>query len=342
MPLKLVPPRVGKTPYWYVRGAYLGRHLDRSTKARTKPVARAVLRQWQRQIERGEFSAAADGPLSFAAAALAYMQAIGDGARIAPLLEHFKDTPAHLIDQVAIDAAAAAIMPNASPQTRNREIYTPVSAVLKRAGIAFEIKRPEGWRGRAETDWLSPPEAFAALAAAKTIDAEFWVFLTVLLYTGLRLSEATVHFQIKRLDLSAAYAYVPRTKNGSPRAVFLPPVAVAALASHPRGLERPGETVFRFRKNGRLYALLARVAKASGRRLTFHLFRHTYGAWMRRYGGLDTSGLIATGTWKDPASVRRYEHVIASEESAKAMLLPVEKTWKTPAAAAKRLKTKRS
>ena len=53
--------------------------------------------------------------------------------------------------------------------------------------------------------------------------------------------------------------------------------------------------------------------------LTFHIFCHTYATWMRRYGGLDTTaGLIATGRWRDETSVRRYAHVIASEESQKA------------------------
>jgi hypothetical protein len=36
MPLKLVPPRPGKTPYWSVRGTYLGRYINRSTKTRSR------------------------------------------------------------------------------------------------------------------------------------------------------------------------------------------------------------------------------------------------------------------------------------------------------------------
>jgi hypothetical protein len=55
MPLKLVPPRQGKTPFWYVRGSYLGIALDRSTKADKPRVARAVLKRWRTAIERGEY-----------------------------------------------------------------------------------------------------------------------------------------------------------------------------------------------------------------------------------------------------------------------------------------------
>ena len=57
-------------------------------------------------------------------------------------------------------------------------------------------------------------------------------------------------------------------------------------------------------------------------RVAFHIFRHTYGSWMRRYGGLDTSGLVATGAWKSREAARIYEHVETSEEARKADLLP--------------------
>ena len=45
---------------------------------------------------------------------------------------------------------------------------------------------------------------------------------------------------------------------------------------------------------------------------------------MRRYAGLDTSGLVATRAWRDRQSAARYEHVIVSEEAMKAALLPTE------------------
>jgi integrase len=75
-------------------------------------------------------------------------------------------------------------------------------------------------------------------------------------------------------------------------------VVVEALKRHPRGMVRRGEKVFRFTKCGRLYTLINRVKAATGPDvafLTFHIFCHTYATWMRRYGSLDTTGLIATG-----------------------------------------------
>ncbi len=94
-----------------------------------------------------------------------------------------------------------------------------------------------------------------------------------------------------RIDVDEGWAFIPRTKNGLPRTAFLPPMVVDALRRHPRGLNRAGP-VFRFGKNGRLYLLLRLAREAAGidRSVTFHVFRHTWAAWMRRYAGLDTSG----------------------------------------------------
>jgi T5orf172 domain len=54
-PIKLVPPRPGKTPYWSGRGTHFGQYVDRSTKARERALALKIIRRWEREIERGEF-----------------------------------------------------------------------------------------------------------------------------------------------------------------------------------------------------------------------------------------------------------------------------------------------
>src|SRR5438477_5110755 len=70
--------------------------------------------------------------------------------------------------------------------------------------------------------------------------------------------------------------------------------------------------------------------------VTFHTFCHTWATWMRRYGGADLQGLVATGRWRDPRSAARYTHTAASAEWERTDLLPdmdggksVESTPKT-------------
>jgi len=41
---------------------------------------------------------------------------------------------------------------------------------------------------------------------------------------------------------------------------------------------------------------------------------HTWATWMRRYGGTDVRGLVATGNWRNERSAARYSHVVSREE----------------------------
>jgi integrase len=345
MPLKLVPPRQGKTPYWYVRGKYLGVALDHSTGTTEERVAKTIRRRWKDQIERGEHplqkpaDPVATTEPTFLAAAVAYMQAGGERKYLSPIIElngegAIRDTPISQLDQVAIDKAAAVLFPHGSAQTKNRQFYTPVSAVLKRAGIDKAIKRPKGWRGNKSTSWLEPVQAFALVKAADAVDSEFGIFLRLLLYTGMRLSEA-LDITIGRVDLQRRTIYLPETKNGEARPVYLPEPAVTALANHPRGLDRHSEQrLFRFHVSGRLRDMLNEAKRLAGivlprRQGGFHVFCHTYGTWMHRYGGLDNYGLTRTERWKDPRSADRYLHTEVSEEARRADLLPVDRPWKT-------------
>lgn len=338
MPLALKDPRPGKSPNYSIRGTHLGVSVDRTTGTPVRALALQILAAVKREIESGRLSppvVASERERTFEEAALAYLKAGGDGAYLGKwdkdakvwlggLIPHFMGKPLSEIGQQEIDEAAVTLYPHASAQTRNRHVYTPVSAVLKHAGIDFKIRRPKGWRGNQRVTWMQPKDAFAMLAAAKEEDAEFAILLAFLLYTGCRLNEG-LGLTCDRLALSESFAYLPQTKNDDPRGVHLPPFLVAELANHPLGLDRGRQKVFRFRKCGRLYTLMGKVKARVGPSVadvSFHVLRHTWATWMRRYGGLDTTGLISTGAWRDAVSARRYEHTTASEEAKKADKLP--------------------
>lgn len=308
------------TPYYWARGSYLGITVCRTTKALKPALARKVVKQWEGEIERGCFSQ--QGRKTFLEAAVSYLQAGGEKRTVKKLIEIFRDRYLDEIDQAAIDAAAAGLHEN--PATRNREVYSPISAILKHSGADFRIKRPSGSRGRQITDWLRPEQAQALFDCARRTDPEFSCLLVFLAYTGCRLSEA-LSLQCSDIDLTNGEAFVRHTKNGHPRRVFLPRVLVAELANHPRGLGRDGK-VFRWAKSGRLYSLLSEVGSGAGihfpDRSAFHLFRHTYATWMRRYAGADSKTLVATGAWKSEQSASRYAHTVVSEEAKLSDRLP--------------------
>ncbi len=337
MPLKLVAPREGWSPNWTIRGTYLGRYVNRSAGTPKRAIALKQLANIQEQIERGEFSEPGDP--TFAGAVAAYVKAGGTDstsparrrekkAVLRKLLEYFGEKPLKKINQQAINAAAAALYPAASAATRNRSVYTPVSAVCRQAGAAIgDLRRPKGSGGNKQTAWLWPEQADALFEAAGKLNKEFETLLIVLTYTGMRLSEA-LNLQWNDVRLEDGYAYVPDTKNNDPRAVFLPSVAVAAIANLARKSDR-ADRVFRYSKSGHIYSLLRVAAIKAGvnlpERSAFHILRHTYATWMRRYAGADETTLIATGAWKDAKSVKRYTHAVVSEESKRAALLPTPK-----------------
>lgn len=315
MPIKLIAPKAGRSPYWQVRGTYLGQYVERSTKTGDRKTAARLLSLWREEIERGAY--ASPGDPTFADAALMYMQAGGERRYVVRLLKHFGNRMLAHIGQAEIDAAAVALYPTATAQTRNRQVYTPASAIFKHSGIASPLKRPKGWRGTPRADFLTEAQAFAFLEAATARHARFGALCTFLLYTGARLNEA-LRLTPANLDLSRSMAYIPQTKNGEARAAHLPPVVVASLGN----LDLTGRTMFGLTKTGRLYKLLGISEELSGviipAGVGFHVFRHTFGAWMKR-GGADLTRL---GIWRDAASTRVYDHVQPAEEARKADFLP--------------------
>lgn len=323
MPINLKPPRAGKTPNYSIRGTYYGQRVDCTTGTADREKARKFLKRVKDDIERGAYTPA--GSITFARAATSYINAGGEHTYISKLAEYFGVTPAVLIDQEAIDAAAVALYPKASNATRNRQVYTPISAILKHAKIKFEVKRPKGAQGKVLTEWIWEDDADRFFDEAEKVDQELRTLVVTLTYTGLRLSEC-LRLKIEDVRLAESFAFVGKTKNDIPRAVHLPPGLIEELRAHPRGMLRPQERLFRFRKNGHFYKLFKLAKVAAGMpTIKPHTLRHTFATWMRRHAKLDAKGLVAAGVWADEKSAARYQHVVVSEEAQRSDLLPAPK-----------------
>lgn len=326
MPLALVPPKAGRTPNYHIRGSYLGIAVNRSAKTADRAIARRLKKRIETEIEQGCYQIdqiGQDAPVTFLAAAVAYMKAGGERDFLAPIIENtgsfsIRDKPIERISQTDIDNLAAELYPDGSAPTRNRQVYTPIAAVLHRAGDQRKFKRPKGWRGSKAISKLEPEQAFHLLDAAEQIDLEFGLLCYVLTYTGRRISEI-LNAKLGDLNLDRATLYLRKTKTDDPVEVYLPPIVVKKFRvmpprPHREGsagrsqadagvpfLERdPSQRIFRFHYSSYLRGLLVQAManaklKFQKRQCGFHLFCHTYGTWMHRYGNLDTYRLARTG-----------------------------------------------
>lgn len=338
--LKLKPPNKEKrrTPFYTVTGTYLGVKVDRSTKTDSEKIAKQQLKRWKGEIERGEYVGPRERreakidetlePLTFVDAAISYMNAGGERRFLQPAIDQLGPKLLTNIDQATIDAAAVKAFPRGAASYRNRNFYTPVSAVMKHVGVERKIRRPKGHKGTKRTFWLEPEPTHRLLNAAYEVDPEFGILCVLLNYTGVRTGEG-LNLQCESLILDREMAYVPDTKTGTPRAVYLPPIVIDALKLHPLGLDRTGR-LWSFRYStalNRFKEACKRAGIVVPRRTAMHMFRHNYGTWMRIYGGLDGIALTRTGAWADLESVERYSHSEPTNEARRASVLPADFSW---------------
>jgi integrase len=343
MPLKVTEPRNSKTKNLYIRGSYLGVAVDKSSGTSKRSVALAILKRLEGEIERGEYpprEAAADSgeqPVTFLSAANDYMEGGGSREYVGKLIRHFGETPLADVDQKAVDAAAVALYPGVTPATRNRCVYTPLSAIRQHAGIKTKLRRPKHGKGRVVTDWLRPEDADGIIAAAQEFDPEYAALLMFLLYTGVRLGAA---LDLRREDvrIGEQLAWVRHQKGQQASDVRLRTDLAEVLGKHLRSHNH--DRVFRFHQGGHLKHHLLRaklahlgiacpVRRMKGWRpppyrlawVNHHSFRHTWATWMRQTG-TDVKGLVATGNWKDERSAARYAHAVARDEWNRVDLLP--------------------
>jgi integrase len=326
MSLRLV--RRPKSPHWIVRGTLRGIRVEESSGTDNKKAAEEIRAKREAEILT-ESIYGRRATATFAEAALSYLENGGNRRFLNKAVQHFGITSLTKIDQDAIDRGARKVYPNASGATRDRQFYTPVSAVLKHAAkrgwcSPIIMERPTKPPGRVR--WITPREAECLIAACN--DA-LRVLVIFLLYTGARIGEA-LWLNWRDIDLVRGHVSFPidpsdnrRTKNNEARGVPLHPRVRVVLANLPH---REGE-VFR-RPDGMPYARLRENDTSGGDRIkkafagaceragiqdfTPHDCRHTWATW-HYVKNRDLLALQRLGGWKTLAMVTRYAHVNVGE-----------------------------
>jgi integrase len=318
MSLRLV--RRPKSPHWIMRGTRV--RVEESSGTSDKRIAEEIRAKREAQI-LAESVYGRRATTTFAEAALSYLEAGGDKRFLEPVIKHFGTIPLAKIDQDAIDHGARKLYPLVSDSTRDRQFYTPTSAVLKHAAkrrwcSAIILERPRAPRGRVR--WLTLDEANRLIEGCGD---HLRPLVTFMLYTGARAGEA-LWLDWRHVDLTRSHVIFVNTKNGDSRGVPLHQRALLALANlqhregevfrRPDGFpyERPKRiddtsAGSRFKK-----AFAGACKRASISDFSPHDCRHTWATW--HYAeNRDLGALMRLGGWKTIAMVMRYAHVNVGE-----------------------------
>jgi integrase len=331
MPLR-VSLDLKRSPYWRIRGAVCGESVDRSSRLTKRAEAEALADRLAAEIQNRHIAGqtkSQTAALRFATAVRNYLLEPGRGTAFDDDLERlvlrWGTWPIERIDQASLDAYVRERHAGQSPESVLRHTITPLTAVLRHAGLAPRFRRPK--RGKGRVRYLTPEEAHRLIDAAAPHLQPLFIFL---LHTGARLGEALA-LDWSQVDLPTRRVIFLETKNGDSRGIPLNDDAFEALAnlSYRTGIrDSDGQwqrrahrfgRVFRTQL-GRAYPLLenaggqikrgwagackrARVAGA-----TPHTLRHTFASWLVQRGvSLPIVGELLGH--RDPSMVKRYAHL---------------------------------
>lgn len=302
MPLKIVPPRAGKSPYYYVRGTFAGRVIDASTKTRNAKSAERFKDRLEVEIAKQE--AENRSPITFRGAAVLYLNfrqpKKADRQYIERLMLIIGDTELADIRQHVLVEAANSLYPNAKPGTKNRNVLVPASAVLH---YAAESKLCPYIRVRKFKEPTPEPRALSkdqARVLMATAEGNMKLILTWLFCQGWRISD-TLRLQWQHIDLKAGTVRYHITKTDQWHVMPLHEDIRGLLNEAPRGIGR----VFNWENKSNFYRALRPLCRRLKIQFTPHMARHSFATWLVN-DGASPQEVMEAGGWQDHKSVLRY------------------------------------
>lgn len=319
MPLTLFRRR----DVFYIRGTVAGQRVYESTRLGDRKSADILRARREAEIiERAAYGRAAT--TTFAEAALTYLQSGGEARYLAPILKQL-GPKFRLVDMTndQVNRLAEALYPKAAPATINRQVVTPISAVVNMAADD-DLCPPRRFRRRpgdnARIDWLTPEQAEAAWKVAGERGRRLLAFM---LGTGCRVNEA-LRLDRADLHLDTCEAWVAEAKNDDPRMVRFPLRTRQVLATGwlpevgcifrtPKGLPYRLRGADGRGLGGQVKGELDKIREAADLPfLTPHILRHTWATWFYAQTK-DFGGLMDLGGWKKADMANRYRKIAPAD-----------------------------
>lgn len=297
---------------WHYRGTIGKRRIRGSTGHADESEALKFVAAKEVEIRNGN-PAGKKSDLTFAQAAILYLQAEKPIRYVDKVSAYWKNTPVRNINSGAVRQAAIVLHPKSPGATRNRQVIVPTQAIINHAASLdlcphLKVKRfpvVSKKKEPATAEWVS---AFMANSSPHLGALACFMFLT-----GARITEA-LSVTWGDVDLSRRRALVRQGKlGGEERNVHLPPTLVAAIANIP-GDRLPNAKVFGYSTyHTAKWPWRAAIKRAEIADLTFHSCRHGFATAML-HSGVDVITVTKLGGWKDAKHVfSTYGHAMEDD-----------------------------
>jgi integrase len=313
----------GETVYYYratlpVRenGVVVQKRCEISTGAHRKNEAWKIAREIEAKFhEAAKIDPDKEGlATTFAEAAMLYLEGGGSTRFLEPVIKAIGNMPLADVTQVAVQQVVRDLYPKAKVQTVNRQVYTPILAVLNYAASVDLcpkplIKRP---KGHAKTQRVDAPDESWFPAVLPYLKRRHRALVLLLTLHGLRIGEALARTP-NDIDTRDWTLHIPDTKTGEPAVITLAPPVIDAIRAIPNWREQ--KWLFgTCHDGGPRKALKAACAKAGVRYYGFHaLGRHAFAMRAVR-NGHSIKWLMQAGRWKTSAMpMKQYGHFERSE-----------------------------
>jgi integrase len=297
---------------WWVSGTINGKRIRESTGHTDKKRAQqwAAKREWE-LTQQAVFGT--ESVLTFGAALQFYIEGGGEQRFLLPLLDEWEHRLVKDIAPGDVVDLAMKLHPAATAATRNRQVITPVMAIIRfnaqRGRCApvlvkrFETKKVVK-RRTATWEWMAK---FTPAAKPKLV-----ALVLFLANTAARIGDA-LKLQWQHVDLDAGSALLVDTKNGEDRLVSMSPDTVAALKAVRTKQPKATDVVFAFYDRSDVARQIKTACKKAGIEYipTHGIGRRLFFTSMMR-GGVDPRTAAEAGGLK---SVRLYLETYAQPDN---------------------------
>jgi len=303
--LKLVKRNGQK--FWIARGTVNGKRIERSTKCTRKSDAEVECRRIEDEIKKLQGGEAKE-VVTFARAVTYYIE-LGHSPRfLKPLLDYFETVSIQDIDGADLQKAARAIYPNCKAATVNRQVYTPMTAILNLAAENGWCAPPKFRRPKIEKPEMKAASAEWFEALFPELPAKLVALLALMATTGIRTTNAL----FAEYDLVNCSAVIGKDKRGRPIVVQYPEWVRNLIANLP---DYETDSIFGYQSRWSVYSTLRRACGRAGiEYLTPHqLGRHTFATNLLK-AGKSLAFVKEAGHWSSGKLVMEtYGHLEQSD-----------------------------